>query len=132
MMAWYVQTLAENPEGLVTQAQAAHMLGISRVGISRLVSRGHLRVFYFPKAPDVQGLPIGFDDPTWLKLLGWLEPHLNGKAVKPLVFAQACYVSFADVRRLWQDGDLQKSCEVDWLKVFTGIDRRKLKKGSTP
>ena len=123
MMAWYKQLIRDHPEGLVTQAQAAVMLGISRVAVCRLVSRGHLRAFYFPNAPDVQGLPIGKDDPTWLQIMGWLEPVLNKGADRPLIKAQACYVSFRDVEQLWLRGDLLKRCEVDWLRVFTGIKK---------
>ncbi len=123
MMAWYKQLIRDHPDGLVTQAQAAVMLGISRVAICRLVSRGHLQAFYFPKAPDVEGLPIGRDDPTWLQLMAWLDPVMGKGHRPPLIKAQACYVSFRDVQQLWYRGDLLKRCEVDWLKVFTGIDK---------
>ena len=39
LLAWYELAIRDYPEGLVTQAQAAKMLNISRTAVSRLVSR---------------------------------------------------------------------------------------------
>ncbi len=32
----------------------------------------YLEAVYFPKPPDFEGMTIGQDDPTWLKICGWL------------------------------------------------------------
>jgi predicted DNA-binding transcriptional regulator AlpA len=97
LMAWYADAIRQYPEGLVIQAQAAHMLGLSRMSVARLVNRGYIRAVYFPKPPDLAGVTVGYDDPTWLKLLHWFDRVLDKG--DEFVFPQACYVSF---------------CEVDW------------------
>lgn len=116
MMAWYADAIKQYPEGLVTQAQAAEMLGIGRMAVSRLVARGYLRAVYFPRPPNVVGVTVGHDDPTWLKILGWLD--LGGGDEQIWAFPKACYVAFADVRRLWETGDAKKKCARDWEEIL--------------
>lgn len=120
-MAWYADAIADYPDGLITQAQAARILGVSRMGLSRLVARGHLRAVYFPKEPDVVGVSIGKDDPTWLKLIGWMGLGLGLDGV--YAFPQACYVSFLDVAELWESGEARKKCSRDWNEIMArGLD----------
>ena len=118
MLAWYELAIRDYPDGLVTQAQAARMLNISRMAVSRLVSRGHLRAVYFPKPPDVEGLPVGNDDPFWLKLMAVLDRVFGSEYDKPIVWPEASFVAFADVKRLWQGGELDKKCQLNWLEVL--------------
>ena len=115
MMAWYADAIKAFPTGLVTQAQASTMLGISRVATSRLVSRGYLRVVYFPRPPDIVGIAIGHDDPTWLKIRGWLGD------CETYAFPKACYVSFADVIDLWQSGEARTKCKKDWNEIMADL-----------
>ncbi|MCE9544158.1 MAG: hypothetical protein K8T25_01340 [Planctomycetia bacterium] len=115
-IAWYADAIRENPAGLVTQAQAAEMLGLSRMAVSRLVTRGYLRAVYFPKPPDIVGVAVGHDDPTWLKILAWL-----GGPDDTYAFPKACYVLFADVVELWKSGEARKKCKRDWNEVMTGF-----------
>ncbi|MEM7682849.1 MAG: hypothetical protein AAF288_12905 [Planctomycetota bacterium] len=116
MIEWYSDAIAQHPEGLVTQAQAAHMLDVSRVAVSRLVSRGHLRAVYFPKPPDIEGIAVGQDDPDWLKLVGRLG-RLMGET-DTYAFPQACYVSFGDVLELWESGAAKAKCAIDWNELM--------------
>lgn len=113
LMAWYADCIKQFPEGLVTQSQAAVMLGISRVAVNRLITRGHLRAVYFPKPPDIEGMGFGYDDPTWTKILGWFDNWADPKA-----FPKAVYVSFDDVMRLWKSGTAKEKCRIDWLSVL--------------
>jgi predicted DNA-binding transcriptional regulator AlpA len=115
MMAWYANAIKEFPDGLVSQAQAAQMLGVSRVAVSRLITRGYLEAIYFPKPPDIEGLTVGQDDPTWLKICGWLGEW------DAYVFPKACYVSFADVVMLWQSGEAKKRCKKDWSEMVADL-----------
>lgn len=117
MMAWYAEAIKEYPEGLVTQAQVAEMLCISRMAVSRLVGRGYLRAVYFPAPPDIVGCAISQDDPTWVKVVGWLSIKMGDKDT--YAFPKACYVSFADVVRLWVNGDAKKKCQRDWNEILT-------------
>lgn len=117
MMAWYAETLARYPDGLVTQAQAAAMLAVSRMAISRLVTRGYLRTVHFPRPPDIEGVAIGQDDPSWLRLAEWLG--INPEAADVSDWPKACYVSFADVVKLWQAGQARARCTRDWERVLT-------------
>ena len=119
MMAWYAESIKEHPEGLVTQAQASTMLGVSRVAISRLISRGHLRAVYFPKPPDIVGIAVGHDDPTWLKIISWL-----GDWDKTYAFPKAVFVSFGDVVNLWNSGQAKQKCKRDWDEIMTGFIAR--------
>ena len=121
-MAWYAEAIRQYPDGLVTQAHAAKMLGVSRVSIYRLISRGYLKAIYFPKQPKIKDICIGQDDPIAIKILAMLgiavgEPDIS--------FSQACYVSFSDVRRLWGEGNIQSKCNVNWSGVFKKIDKSK-------
>lgn len=118
MLVWYAEAILEYPEGLVTQAQAANMLNISRVAAGRLVSRGYLRAVYFPKPPDISGIAVGQDDPAWLKLLGRLSRVLGDPHT--YAFPQACYVSFADVLKLWESGEAKHNCKRDWNEIMAG------------
>ncbi len=112
MMAWYAEAIKQYPEGLVTQAQAAKMLGISRMALSRLVGRGYVKAVYFPKPPDIVGVAVGQDDPMWLKIIGWMGDQHS------YAFPTACYVSFADVMELWQSGEARNKCRRDWDKIM--------------
>lgn len=116
MMAWYADAIRQYPEGLVTQAQAAKMLGISRVAVGRLVGRGYLRTVYFPNPPDVLGIVVAPDDPFILKILGMLGPK------DTYAYPKATYVSFADVMDLWQSGEARKKCARNWSSVMAVID----------
>ncbi|MCC6579682.1 MAG: hypothetical protein IT440_04520 [Phycisphaeraceae bacterium] len=115
MMAWYADSIRKYPEGLVTQAQAAQMLCVSRMAVSRLVGRGYLRAVYFPKAPEIEGIAVGPDDPMWLKLAGWAGYE------RDFTFASASYVSFADVLELWMSGKAKEKCKRDWGRVLTNL-----------
>lgn len=119
MIAWYQQSLEKYPEGLVSQAQAATMLGISRVSASRLVARGHLNAVYFPKPPDIDGFAVSRDDPFWLKVLDWFDAD-----TAPTAFPKVVYVSFGDVVDLWKSGDVAEKCRINWQYVFSGFDNR--------
>lgn len=125
LMAWYAEAIKEYPEGLVSQAQAATMLGISRVSLGRLVTRGHLRAVYFPAQPDVIGLSVTEEDSTWLKILGWLGKTLG--ETEHYVFPKACYVAFTDVKRLWEKGEARDKCKSDWKEIMAAHDSEKLK-----
>ena len=116
MMAWYADSIKEHPGGLITQAQAAAILGVSRVATSRLVSRGYLRAVYFPKPPDIVGIAVGHDDPTWLKLIARL-----GDCDQTYAFPKACYVSFADVVDLWESGEARTKCKRDWNEIIANF-----------
>jgi len=117
MIAWYAESLEKYPDGLVSQAQAAIMLKISRVAVSRLVTRGYLHAVYFPKPPDIVGIAIGQDDPTWLKILGWT----GGAKSDTYAFPKACFVSFGDVVELWKNGGAKKKCQRDWNDIMAGF-----------
>jgi hypothetical protein len=116
MMVWYDTCIKEYPEGLVTQAQAAEMLRISRVAVSRLVTRGYLRAVYFPKPPDIVGIAVGHDDPMWLKIGAWL-----GDWDQTYAFPKAVFVSFGDVKRLWESGDARRKCKRDWREIMAAL-----------
>jgi hypothetical protein len=116
MIAWYQASLETYPDGLVTQAQAATMLGIGRVAVSRLVTRGYLRAVYFPKPPDIVGIAVGHDDPMWLKITGWL-----GDFDQTYAFPKACYVSFGDVVELWKSGKAREKCKRDWNEIMANF-----------
>ncbi|MHB1767175.1 MAG: hypothetical protein ACYCUV_04910 [Phycisphaerae bacterium] len=118
LLAWNKMVAAEHPEGLVTKATAAKMLGISPVAVSRLVARSHLRAVYFPKVPDVEELPIGTDDPIWMKLMSALERVFGRPDGRRWVIPEICYVCLADVEKLWHDAKLQEKCHINWWKVF--------------
>lgn len=130
MLVWYSEAIQQYPEGLVTQAQAANMLNISRVAAGRLVSRGYLRAVYFPKPPDISGIAVGQDDPAWLKLVGRLSKILGDPYT--YAFPQACYVSFADVLHLWESGKAKEKCSTDWNEIMAaalhGTSRKGMKK----
>jgi len=118
LMAWYVRALTRHPEGLVSQAQAARMVGLSRMAVSRLLAGGHMRAVYFPRPPDIAGVAVGRDDPGWLEVAGWLgvDPaaHVAG-------WPRACYVSFADVIKLWQVGRARASCTRPWERLLAEL-----------
>lgn len=123
LMAWYQDAIRQHPEGLITQAQAATILSVSRVAVSRLVNRGYLQALYFPKPPDIIGIAVGEDDPTWLRILAWLGPKIGEEDA--FVFTKACYVSFADVVSIWQRGDAKAKCAIDWNEVMASLKAEK-------
>ena len=115
MLTWYAAALRELPGGLVTQAQAATMLAVNRMAVSRLVARGHLRAVYFPRPPDVAGVAAGRDEPKWVRLaerLG-IDPATD---IGPL--PKACYVSFADVVSLWRAAPAQRALRRSWQEAL--------------
>jgi hypothetical protein len=118
LLTWHERVVKEHADGLITKATAAKILGISPVAVTRLIARGHLRAVYFPKAPDIEGLPIATDDPIWMKMVSALEPVFGQPDGRHWVMPQICYVCLADVRKLWNNADLQKKCRIDWRKVF--------------
>lgn len=108
-LEWYAESLKAYPDGLVTQAQAAKMLAIGRMAVSRLITRGYLRAVYFPKPPAVEGFALGEDDPTWLRLVSQF-----GHWIANVEFPEACYVAFGDVVELWLRGDAAQKCRLTW------------------
>ncbi len=115
MLVWYAEAARAFREGLVTQAQAATMLAVNRMAASRLVARGHLRALYFPRPPDVAGVAVGRDDPTWQRIARQLalDPDADVRALP-----KACYVSFADVVRLWQAAPAGRECREAWREAL--------------
>ncbi len=120
MLAWYAKSIEKFPDGLVTQAQASVMLGVSRMAVSRLVARGGLRAVYFPEEnedpenPAIVGVAVGRDDPLWLKAIA-----------STYSFPTAVYVSFADVMRLWKKGNAKEKCKPVWREIIAAIRPRK-------
>jgi predicted DNA-binding transcriptional regulator AlpA len=119
MMAWYAEALKRHPAGLVSQAQAAAMLAVSRMSISRLVARGYLRAVYFPRPPDIAGVAVGQGDPGWLRLAAWLGLDPTEADVRG--FPKACYVAFADVVKLWRSGQVGQECSRDWAAILAEL-----------
>ena len=120
MIAWYEESIREIPGGLVTQAQAAKMLNLSRMAVSRLITRGHLRAVHFPKQTNVEGLKVSNDDPFWLKLMAALDPVFGTDSAARITWPEACYVSFADIQKLYADAKIADKCRINWQKVFHG------------
>lgn len=120
MIAWYEEAIREIPGGLVTQAQAAKMLNLSRMAVSRLITRGHLRAVHFPQQTNVEGLKVSNDDPFWLKLMAALDPVFGDDSAARITWPEACYVSFADIKKLYSDAKLADKCRINWHKVFHG------------
>jgi len=116
MMAWYARAIRLFPEGLVSQAQAAAMLGVSRTAVRRLVGGRHLRAVYFPRPPDIAGLGVGADDPAWREVAGWLGIDPDDPRADEM--PKACYVSFADVLGLWRRGRARGHCTRDWESIL--------------
>lgn len=123
MLVWYAKAIGQFPEGLVSQAQAAVMLGISRMAVSRLVTRGELRAVYFPEVsddperPEYVGVAVGPDDPMWLRLVASISDW-----DKTYSLPKAAFVAFGDVVRLWKRGDAKERCKPDWNEVIAAID----------
>ena len=115
-MAWYSRAIERFPSGLISQAQAAAMLGVTRMTINRLLARGHLRAVYFPRPPNIAGLAVGVDDPTWRRIAEWLGVRADDPRADEM--PKACYVSFADVVRLWRQLDVQDKCTRDWQEIL--------------
>lgn len=115
LLAWYGEALAQFPDGLVSQSQAASMLGIGRMAVNRLVARGYLQAVYFPRMPKVAGFSgEDSEDWVWQRILTWFR----GWAEKSR-FPKACFVSFADVVELWLRGDARKKCKLSWLETIS-------------
>ena len=119
MMAWYAEAIRRHPAGLVSQAQAAAMLAVTRMSVTRLVARGYLRAVHFPRPPDVAGLSVGRDDPTWRTLARWLgiDPDAADAAALP----KACYVAFSDVVKLWHAGQAGQEFSRNWEEVLAEL-----------
>ena len=118
MLVWYASALREFPAGLVTQAQAAKMLAVNRMAISRMLSAGHLTAVYFPRPPDIAGVAVGRDDRRWLRLAAILGLDPNGDVGD---LPKACYVSFADVVRLWRAAPAKESAKRSWTEALTEV-----------
>lgn len=116
MMAWYAECLKEYPDGLVSQAQAATMLGVSRMAVSRLVSGGYLRAVYFPKPPGIEGMIVTEEYPMFIRLAERLGMTMGD--AKKYEFPKASYVSFLDVCLLWKSGETKKKCALAWDKLL--------------
>ncbi|KPK84861.1 MAG: hypothetical protein AMJ81_04680 [Phycisphaerae bacterium SM23_33] len=119
MMVWYARALRRHPAGLVSQAQAAAMLAVSRMTISRLVAGGHLRAVHFPRPPDIAGLAVGRRDPEWLRLAAWLG--VDPEEADVAGFSKACYVSFADVLRLWRSSRAADESRRHWEDILAEL-----------
>ena len=115
MLTWYASALREFPAGLVTQAQAANMLAVNRMAVSRMVAGGHLQAVYFPRPPDIAGVAVGLDDRRWLKLAPRLGMEPAGDVGR---LPKACYVSFADVVRLWRAAPAAEAAKERWLEAL--------------
>lgn len=119
MMAWYAQALRRHPGGLVSQAQAARMLGIGRMAMSRLVARGHVRAVHFPGPAVIAGVPVGRRDPGWLRVAAWLG--VDPAEADVTEFPKACYVAFADVVGLWHSSQAGGKCTRDWEAILADL-----------
>ena len=87
------------------------MLAVNRMAVNRLVARGHLRAVWFPRPPDVAAVAVGRDDPQWRTLaerLG-IDPAADVAGLP-----KACYVSFADVVRLWRAAPARRAVRRSW------------------
>ena len=116
MAAWYARAIRRFPDGLVSQAQAAAMLGVSRTAVRRLVGRRYLRAVHFPRPADIAGLGVGVDDPGWREIAGWLGMAPDDPRGRQI--PKACYVSFADVLRLWRRGRARDRCTREWDEIL--------------
>ncbi|MDA1055127.1 MAG: hypothetical protein O3C40_32295 [Planctomycetota bacterium] len=98
------------------------MLGLSRMAVSRLVTRGELRAVYFPEGsddpeqPDYVGAAVGQDDPLWLKLVASISDW-----DKTYSFPKAVYVSFGDVVRLWKQGSAKEKCKRELQEIVAAM-----------
>jgi hypothetical protein len=118
-IAWYKGALAEFPEGLITRAQAAHILGVSNMAIERLIGRGHIRAVYFPREPGVEQIAVGDDDPFWKRLLGHVGPLVNDP--ESVQWVQAVYVAMEDVVTLWERGQQKEESRIDWKTIWQDV-----------
>jgi len=118
MLVWYASALREFPAGLVTQAQAARMLDVNRMAISRMVAAGHLQAVHFPRPPDIAGVAVGRDDRRWLRLAAVLGLDPGGDVGD---LPGACYVSFADVVRLWRVAPAKDAAKGSWTQALTEV-----------
>jgi hypothetical protein len=116
MIAWYIDCVKEYPGGLVTQAQAAVMLDVSRMAVNRLIARGYMQAVYFPKPPDIEGFVMGQEDSTWKKIVRWF-----GGSVDASNFPKVVYVAFEDVVRLWKTGSAKQKCKIDWTSAILNV-----------
>jgi hypothetical protein len=119
-LAWYTTIAKKHPGGLVTQSQAANMLRLSRMAVARLVATGHLRAEYFPVNPPVPGILPSSDDPMWRTICKWIEQDLDPTEARQ--FPKACYVSFADVKKLYANSDARMKATKDWLQISGGTE----------
>jgi hypothetical protein len=113
--------------GMISRAQAARVLGISQVGINRLIGRGFIRARHFPKEPDVEQVPVCDDDPFWHRLIGKIATA--GGDTKEFAWYQACYVSLDDVLKLWEQGNQQEVSKMNWKVFLPGNDHKALCEG---
>jgi hypothetical protein len=125
-LAWFAKAVESFPDGLVTQAQASVMLGISRMAVSRLVTRGELRAVFFPEETDDPenpafiGVAVGQDDPLWLKLVASISDW-----DKTYAYPKAVYVSFEDVMRLWKQGTAKEKCKPELREIIAALSGRR-------
>jgi hypothetical protein len=121
-LAWYKQAMEDIPGGLITRAQAAEVLGISRTAVTRLLGRGHLRARYFPKEPDVEQVEVSYDDPFWIRLMGVVGPIVDDP--ESVVWVKACYVSLEDVIKLWEAGEAKEKARLTWRQLLESDAKR--------
>lgn len=113
--------------GMISRAQAARILGVSQVGVNRLIGRGFIRARHFPKEPDVEQVPVCDDDPFWHRLIGKIATA--GGDTKDFAWYQACYVSLDDVITLWERGNQQEESRMNWKVFLPGHDKQPLYRG---
>jgi len=76
---WYRTALAECEGGLITQAQAARILGVSRMKVNRLICNRFIRSYWYPSIS--------------------LQDVMHGSASRK----RACYVSLDDTCALLKE-----------------------------
>jgi hypothetical protein len=117
-LAWYRETMQMDGfnAGMITRAQAARVLGVTNLGVGRLIGRGHIRARYFPREPSVELVPVGADDPFWMRLVQAVSQI--GKDADRIEWYEACYVSLEDVVALWEKNDQREKARFNWRKLI--------------
>lgn len=132
LMAWYLDAITTFPDGLVTQSQAAAMLGINRVQIARLINRQHLRAVYFPPQTQAGAIKVSRDDPFWIKVIAQIDRIIGRTKDQTITWPEACYVAFKDVMRLHADNHIADKCRIDWCKAFPELAKKQKQAASNP
>ena len=132
LMAWYCDAISKYPDGLITQAQTAAILGINRVQVARLINRQHLHAVYFPQQTRTGAIKVSSDDPFWLKVVAQFDKVFGRQTDNTISWPEACYVSFKDVLRLHADSRLMEKCKIDWFKVFPELKKKQAEAARKP